>query len=109
MLCGSKAGKAHTWLIVITEFLSFAFVSLVAVSRDGVFWLRTADPHIVVDDWEVLMPIPDRLVRSSNDLSFFPVISKMGCDLVLAYIAICRWPEVDWSCADLEDPYFLYC
>lgn len=42
MLRGCEADKAHTWRIAVTEFLVFAFGSLVAAACNGVSMKKTA-------------------------------------------------------------------
>lgn len=56
----------------------------------------------------MLGPMLDRLARLATDLAFFAIIYKTDFHLVLAYVALRRRQEVDWSCIDLEDPFFFY-
>lgn len=47
-----------------------------------------------------------RLACWIDDMSFFRIIFKTGLDTALAFVALCREQEVDWSCVDLEDLFF---
>lgn len=49
MLCGTEDNKEQIWLTVITEFLVFVFVALVAAADDGAFKSKRADQHIVAN------------------------------------------------------------
>lgn len=53
------------------------------------------------------MPVPDRLACWIDHLGFFPMDCRTGCAHMLAYVALLRAPEVDWSCFHLKDPFFL--
>lgn len=90
MLCGSEADKAHVCWFLITQFLVFVLVPLVAATCDGVFTSKTADPRIVEDDFGVTVPMPDRLAGWIPDLGFFPIVCKTVLDPVLAYVSFSR-------------------
>lgn len=107
MLCSSEANKARIWLIKITYYLVFTPVSFVAAACGGVFMSNTGDPRIVGDGLGVFVPMRNGFPRWIDNLGFFPIICNTGFDFVLAYFAFCCGQMADWSCVDLEDPFFL--
>lgn len=56
----------------------FAIFSFVATTANRVLMSRTTDPRIVADGLGVLIPMPDRLVCSIDDLGLFPINYKIG-------------------------------
>lgn len=69
---------------------------------------KTGDLGIFADGLGVLVSMADCLARWIYDLGFFTTICKTGFDPKLSFVAFCRGQEVDWTCIDLGDPYFLY-
>lgn len=71
--------------------------------------LKTANLPIVAEGLGVLFPMPKRQDSWIYDLGFFPISKKTRFDPVLAFVAFHRGQEVDWSCGDLERPFFFSC
>lgn len=55
------------------------------------------------------MLILDRLACWIDDLGFLFIVCQTDFDYmsVLGYVALRREQKVDWSCNDLEEPFFL--
>lgn len=107
LLLGTKAEKADLWRITITELQVFVLIWFIAAAREGIFRLKKAGLGIVAEGLGLLIPMPDRLARYITDFGFFGIIYKMGFDPVLRYVAFCLGREVDLSCVDVKNLFFL--
>lgn len=108
MLCGFEAENGHVWQILITEFPVFPLVSFVAPAPEGVFMSKTAELHIFSYGLRVLVPTPNRLARWIHDLGFSQPFIRQGLTLSGLAHAFRRRPEVDRSCLELGNRFFLY-
>lgn len=72
------------------KLLFFAVFCFVPVICNDVFMSKTSDLHIVRDDLEVLVPMPDRLGRWIDDLGFFQVVVDTGSNPLRAHVTCCR-------------------
>lgn len=109
MLHRSAAEEAHTLEYYKDAISCLSARFIFAAAGNCVFISKTGDSRIVLDPPGVFGPIPDRLSRWIVDLGFFSIVCKTEFDLVLAYVVLHRRQDVDWSCFDLEDRFFLYC
>lgn len=54
------------------------------------------------------MPTPERPTDWIEDLSFFHTVCKTRFDAVQTFVTFCLGQQVDWSCVELRDPFFLH-
>lgn len=69
---------------------------------------KAPDRCIVVEGSRVLVSMSGHLDHWISALGFFPIIYKTELDPVQAYVVLHRVQKVDWSCIDLEGPFFHY-
>lgn len=82
-----------------------------AISQNLEYFLVSLQFHgfYVVDlhvHW-ALVTMSYRFARRIDDLSFFSIIPKIVYDSLMAYVALRRKQNVDWSCTDLLGPVFI--
>lgn len=69
---------------------------------------RNVYPCISANGLWVLVLIPVSLARWIDNLYFLSIVDNTESDRVLTYVPLRCEQEVDWSCVDPEDPFFLY-
>lgn len=99
----SKPGLSLVWgwqdttlADFIHVFLVLSLVISVTATADDVFMSKTADPRIVVNGLNVLVPMSTLTAFLIDDLTFFVITSPTVSNAVLAYVMFRRGNEVDW-------------